>query len=80
MRTLSGRKIRVIRQATMRDAYYLNGSEITRDEATKLAMEHCNVESLNQVMRAVQFRDCTPVSNPIQTARGVYWHALVSLA
>ena len=84
MRTLSGRRIKLTRAGTKRDAFYLDGVEVTRDEATHLLMEHYErvlgrKPTLNSLMAIVAWRDCTPADTPVVTGKGKYWHALVKI-
>ena len=84
MRTLSGRKLKTIRAATKRDAFMLDGVEITREHATHLLMEHYEhvmgrKPMLNTLMPIIAWRDTATKETPVQTRGGLYWHELVPI-
>ena len=73
MRTLSGKKLKIVKAGTKREVFMLNGQEITRQHATQLAIDTLTPGSLNEVMKVVAFRDCGTRENPSQTSFGPLW-------
>lgn len=75
VRGLDGRKLgTVVKSATKREVYLLAGNEISREMATRVALEHLteNEPGVTLLYVAV-FRDCGTVSAPRQTKYGPLW-------
>lgn len=86
MRTLSGTKLKVVRVATKRYAYMLNGTEITLEHASHLArvaIEDRIARSTwypdNLLIAIVAARDLATKEHPLKTSAGALWCELVAL-
>ena len=75
VRGLDGRKLgTVIKSATKREVYMLDGNEISRETATKIALEHIQQnEPSAALVYVAYFRDCGTKDAPRPTKYGPMW-------